>query len=337
MAIKPHIVVLATAWGPKHGGINAFNIDLCKSLGLVQGRDFELLCVVLQTNADEQADAKRCHVDLYAIDQAGSDLDADCAGQVWACLPDAITGGEGSQIIWVGHDDKTGPLALALRTAHPGSKAALINHMAPGAYQSFKKGNNLDAKAKKDQQRAMFSQADLCFAVGPLLTDHLQDLLATVPAAPKVVTLIPGLADLHALGVKALDVAPHNFTTFVAGRLAQTDDRIKQGRLAVAAFGQALRASGSNGALNQSPTLRMRGVQSNEQDGIKQLFAKHAEREINFDLDDYTEDRQAYFTDMASSSVAMMPSWHEGFGLVAWEAIASAVPVVLGQQSGVYR
>lgn len=33
----------------------------------------------------------------------------------------------------------------------------------------------------------------------------------------------------------------------------------------------------------------------------------------------------------------MMPSWHEGFGLVAWEAIACRVPVVIGEQSGVYR
>jgi len=33
----------------------------------------------------------------------------------------------------------------------------------------------------------------------------------------------------------------------------------------------------------------------------------------------------------------MMPSWHEGFGLVAWEAIAAGIPLILGKNSGVYR
>jgi glycosyltransferase involved in cell wall biosynthesis len=33
----------------------------------------------------------------------------------------------------------------------------------------------------------------------------------------------------------------------------------------------------------------------------------------------------------------MMPSWHEGFGLVGWEAIAAGVPLIVGKGSGLYR
>jgi tetratricopeptide (TPR) repeat protein len=40
---------------------------------------------------------------------------------------------------------------------------------------------------------------------------------------------------------------------------------------------------------------------------------------------------------LKGASVALMPSWHEGFGLVAWEAIAAGVPLIVGKSSGVYR
>lgn len=32
-----------------------------------------------------------------------------------------------------------------------------------------------------------------------------------------------------------------------------------------------------------------------------------------------------------------MPSWHEGFGLVAWEAVAAGVPLIVSKESGVYE
>src|SRR4030095_12023635 len=32
-----------------------------------------------------------------------------------------------------------------------------------------------------------------------------------------------------------------------------------------------------------------------------------------------------------------MLSWHEGFGLTGWEAIAAQVPLIISRQSGLYR
>ncbi|MHB0972050.1 MAG: hypothetical protein ACYC7A_14060 [Thermoanaerobaculia bacterium] len=40
------IVALATAWGPKFGGINAFKSEIVKSLGILPTRHYELICVV---------------------------------------------------------------------------------------------------------------------------------------------------------------------------------------------------------------------------------------------------------------------------------------------------
>lgn len=40
---------------------------------------------------------------------------------------------------------------------------------------------------------------------------------------------------------------------------------------------------------------------------------------------------------MRHNDVALMPSWHEGFGLVGWEAISARVPIIVSKNSGLYE
>lgn len=339
MSNIPVIVAIATAWGPKHGGINAFNIELLRSLGAHPWRVSDPICIVLRANPEDHNDARRHNVKLVAVECYGSDFPHDSATKIKSLLQDDLYS---KQVIWLGHDDKSGPLALELWSQFPNSYAVLVNHMAHGAYQDYKKGDSVAAAEKREFQRKMFGNADLCFAIGPMLSEQLEDLLRTTPNKPPIEMLVPGLVDPIEYGVKASDSAPHNFTAFVAGRLGEEDDRIKQGSLAVCAFGKAVHAAFRevyhvNNALRRSPTLRMRGVPEKRTKAVRQLLRTASMRELNCDILDYTDDRCAYFTDLAASSVAMMPSWHEGFGLTAWEAIACQVPVIIGEQSGVFR
>ena len=335
------IIALATAWGPKFGGINAFNTELLKSLGILPGRAFRLLCVVEQTNLEECADAKCYGVELLALRQT-LDQAALLAAQHCQQLLQTAALDHTAPIIFLGHDDKTGPLALALRDLLPKSHAVLLHHMAHGAYQSYKKGISLPALEKDQMQREMFICADLCFAVGPLLQNNLLDLFRTAEKAPEVRMLVPGLDIPAEAGIKIADKTPNNFTAFVAGRLSAEDDRIKQGTLALRGFGLAAKEAATqdvhiDNALRNSPRLRMRGVRASEEKDLRKLLLASAERQLEPDFADYTDDRAKYYQSLASSSVALMPSWHEGFGLTAWEAIACALPVVIGEQSGVYR
>ncbi len=341
---SPHaipLVILATAWGPKFGGINAFNEELTRSLGIKTDRDYGLICVVPRATDAEIAEAAHsCKVRLVALGEVTKDgeLPADMAAQVLSALK--LSAQKQSRAVWVGHDDKTGPLAIALRDKCAGSRAVLIHHMAFGAYQDFKKSNSLVANDKREMQRAIFKRADLCFAVGPMLQEQLADLLNTVPNPPPVATLVPGLADPD--DVTSTKTSPHNFTAFLGGRLGSEDERIKQALLGVRGFGHAVGQAFSDAnhehAICKSPTLRMRGVPDEEHSDVRDACTESANGQIvNFDLQPYTHNRSAYFTALASSSVALMPSWHEGFGLTAWEAIACRVPVVIGEQSGVYR
>jgi glycosyltransferase involved in cell wall biosynthesis len=50
---------------------------------------------------------------------------------------------------------------------------------------------------------------------------------------------------------------------------------------------------------------------------------------VNLHALPYTDDRQQLYSELSRASVALMPSWHEGFGLVAWEAIAAGVPLIV--------
>ena len=323
------IVALATAWGPKYGGINAFNSEIVKSLGILPTRRYELICAVLGPVTPELQEQLRLrfHVQLVSLEE-------ESASEIVTRLDAAR---EPHRFIWIGHDDKTGPVALELKSRAPGSRAVLINHMAHGAYQSIKTGNSQSATEKRQRQLDLFSKADLCLAVGPMLHSHLQDALACAPKCPPVEMLVPGLVEPAEYDVSIRDAAPMNFVGFIAGRLDREDDRIKQGRLALRGFGKAVRDATEDSAIRRSPTLRMRGVRQPEEEPLRDLLMREAGRAVNFDFQDYTENRAVYFRDLASSSVAMMPSWHEGFGLVAWEAIGSAVPVVISDESGVYR
>jgi hypothetical protein len=42
----PTIVFLATAWGPRAGGINTFNMEIAQALAKVVGSQWRVVCVV---------------------------------------------------------------------------------------------------------------------------------------------------------------------------------------------------------------------------------------------------------------------------------------------------
>ena len=333
----PMVVLLATAWGPVHGGINSFNVELARSLGVMPARAYQLACVVPQANAGDREDAALHGVRLLEAHEELGGLPASVADAV----AQQLALGDGSRVVWVGHDDKTGPLALALRRRCASSRVVLFHHMAFGAYQDFKKGNSADAAARRNAQRDLFAQADLCVAVGPMLRDQLRDLLSATARAPAVEMIVPGLAEPDPDAVRLLARAPHNFTAFIGGRLGSEDERIKQALLAVRGYGRAVREAftsiDADHPIRRAPTLRMRGVPTRQHQQVRQVVEAESGQVINCDLEEYVTDRTAYFGDLAASSVALMPSWHEGFGLTAWEAIACQVPVIVGEQSGVYR
>ena len=116
-----------------------------------------------------------------------------------------------------------------------GGQSVLLHHMSYIDYDAFKHGEERIANERRDEQRTLFSRADHAFGVGPLLRDRLADLLGRSSADTSM--LVPGLADIEPLA------SPVTFTAISFGRLDPSNDRIKQGRLAIAGFATAVRAA----------------------------------------------------------------------------------------------
>ncbi|MBP8789289.1 MAG: tetratricopeptide repeat protein, partial [Azonexus sp.] len=338
------LIAFATQWGSKHGGINSFNADFVGAFGFAYSSAAQVICVVTSATPEEIEEARATGVTLVTLPYAPSEKVLNGAHATAAIdqLRRRNISHSDETTVWLGHDRITGAAAIAAARA-AGGRAALIHHMSYAAYESYAE-NSRSANHKEEQQKALFRQADLVLAVGPLLRDALLDLLGN---GKPVCMLIPGLADI------VVRDAPRTFAAFLSGRLSDDATRIKQGHLGIAGFAQAQREASEAGmpdALCRQPKLVLRGVDfesqvatiasslpSDPETDLKQFAEAYADRVINLHALPYTQDRQELYAELSAASVALMPSWHEGFGLVAWEAIAAGVPLIVGRHSGVYR
>lgn len=338
---KKTMIAFATRWGSQFGGINSFNQDLVSAFAAAYYQKVITVCVVLHATEAEQRGALAEQVVLVSLGRPDQDkFSPDLEAVSWQALNTHQIPLIPDQIIWLGHDRVTGAIACAA-CKERGGRSAIIHHMSYSRYEAFAE-NSDTAKKKETEQKELFQQADIVMAVGPLLGDALADIRDT----PSVPVLIPGLPDIIARS------APRNFKGFISGRLSDDAKRIKQAHLGVAAFADAIRQADETPGLpnalrgENEPMLTLRGVdfersqslQHAEAEGeLRKFSEKYAGRAFNLHALPFTTDRQSLFDDLRSASVAMMPSWHEGFGLVAWEAIAAGVPLIISTKSGAFR
>lgn len=334
------VVAFATAWGARHGGINSFNMDLLQSLASAYRHALTVTCIVPSASREEVKSAQDGEVRLLSLDlQARSPAEA---ADAWDSLPKSLGALEGDRIVWLGHDRITGDLANQAAKRH-GGRSIVIHHMSYAHYESFAE-NSAIAHQKYIDQKKIFEAAGIRLAVGPLLREALAEML-DLPK-DQVVMLVPGLPEispkLHGSKMKA----------FMSGRLGEGAAKIKQANLAIAAFAHSVKRCDNDTGLptllrgESEPSMVLRGMnwegnatagQGEEEKDLLRFAESCANRALNIRALAFTEDRDQLFDDVRSSSVCLMPSWHEGFGLVAWESIAAGVPVIISNKSGVHQ
>jgi glycosyltransferase involved in cell wall biosynthesis len=332
------LIAFATQWGTKFGGINCFNIDLVKAVASTFFDRVKSVCVVLEATSEQIEEALNDGVVLLELNKQHQEkFSPDLVDAVLRLLEKASIRLDPAETVWLGHDRITGAIALAAAEKF-GGKSALIHHMSYVHYEPFEE-DSASARVKENEQRVLFLKADFVLAIGPLLRDALIDLIEKT----NVSMLVPGLPNIQPRS------EPKNFKAFLSGRLAA---KIKQASLGLAAFGAAVNQCTKNPGLpsqlnlNQEPRMILRGVdfervsddaETQAELEIKKFVEGYANGAVNIQTLPFTTDRFELFKDLRSSSVAMMPSWHEGFGLVAWEAIAAGVPLILTKKSGAYH
>ncbi len=327
------LISIATAWGSKHGGINSFNTDFLEAFALAYTGKTQVICIVVHASEEDHTEARKRGITLVSLELPNPDDKPNAshiplAKEKLISLPLTY---EKDKTICLGHDLITGALSLGLAPAL-GVKSALIHHMSYEHYEGFSE-NAQSAINKKTEQKTLFSESNIVLAIGPLLKGALYDLIGQ---CKEVSMLVPGLASIE-------DKAPaQTFTAFMSGRFSKSTQKLKQDYLGIAGVCKA-HANAKNKQdttlLAQRPKLTIYGVALDESSQTKlQKFAHpYAQGQVILNPMPFTEKKEDMFGDLAQSHVALMPSWHEGFGLVAWEAIAACVPLIITKESGVYQ
>ncbi|HZN09101.1 MAG TPA: hypothetical protein VFB65_20070, partial [Pyrinomonadaceae bacterium] len=64
------LVVFATQWGSKHGGINSFNADFLTAFGVAYYQNAQIVCVVTDASPEAVSEAASAHIKLLPLPYA---------------------------------------------------------------------------------------------------------------------------------------------------------------------------------------------------------------------------------------------------------------------------
>lgn len=325
-----HAFFLATRWGRREGGLNVFNTGLTNGAAEVlkgAGR-----CYCLTEGAHNRSAQGSVQLLTYE-DRASPERTAE---QICRAISESGETDTEVDVVIIGHDVHTGQLAIEC-TRLVGQRfrcgSAVVRHMHYRQYGGEKGVAAADLEAKAIVQEEIVDGADLVFAVGPLLTETTHGRSAS---GRSIVTLIPGAPRV----TPKAENPEAAWQIFMSGRLGAADDRIKNATLAIeglrAAYDARLQVSGPASArMGPRGTLRLFGSEDNDA-AVERLRSRTGQF---FDIvsHPYSEEEEAIFVALSDSHFAMMPSWHEGFGLTGWEAVCAGVPLICSRHSGLYQ
>ena len=327
---SPRVLLVADEWWSRRGGISTFNRELA---GAFADAGCSVHVVVPQAEEDERDQAKERGVTLVTPDPIpGVD-----GHRLLLTRPRFSESGYYPAVI-VGHGRILGPYAYAARNLlFTTAKRLHIVHMDAERLEMAKEqppGRSavLTAEARARLEVELSISADLVAGVGPLLTETIKDgMRGFRQKAPPVVELRPGLCDWG--GTVDPNDPPARRQILLIARAE--DIRSKGIDIAARAVADAIgRFDNRNG---DEPRLVVRGVPEGEADEIKARIDKLVAPTTSVVARSYTTDREVLRQDLWQSRVLIMPSRHEGFGLVAHEAIAAGVPVLISRESGLGR
>lgn len=320
--MKEQIILFATGWGAKHGGINSFNYDLCISLAKVLEGYYQIVCVVQDIDF-EPPPVSNIPKNLSLV----KSYEGEDTNRIIKNIRDET---RGRSSLWVGHDVKTGNVANKCAKI-TGKKSVVVHHMNYLAYSTYQSGNAEKTQQKINLQKNILASADYILSVGPSLHSSAKFLLQKAEKSTEnCFEIIPGLSEITTL------FKPEIPQAVTYGRL--DDDIVKQGKVAIGAF--------SKSAKDSSTPLYIIGVSDqkeyndnyskiyNDLQEFSSIYSKN--RKVNIQPLPY-KDRDEVFKELRVSSVSMMLSLHEGFGLAGWEAISAEVPLIISTNTGLYK
>ena len=323
------VVCIATRWGSALGGINVFNTGLAIGIAKILPKPSECICVVKEMPEMEPELNVRLLKPLNWIAESVVDI-------VFSAIDKRPTR-DVEEILILGHDLHTGEMAVDCAKQLRGRmqrtlvKSAVVSHMDYREYARRKGQGLVEVDQKSANQLAIVASADYAFAVGPLLANSFQ---GARPESDKVIALTPGAAIIEPQAEKT-----SSLSFFIGGRLGLEDDQIKNGVLSMRAVLNAYRVERLSSRPSRWQTrghFYACGVDTINDDELLTTLKVEVRQEASFEIEaiPFSDRQDDVHRHMVKCDVALMPSWHEGFGLSGWEAICAGVPLVCSSQSG---
>ncbi|WP_370948840.1 glycosyltransferase [Amycolatopsis sp. cg5] len=317
-------LAIATEWSSRHGGLSTFNRQLCRGLAAHQA---EVYCMVLDATDEEVADAKGVGVTLLRRPTVSG------APELSSLLrrPDLPEGTVPTLII--GHGRVTGSAAVVQSEDHfPGAARLHFVHMAPDEIE-FHKHDRTDDAAETAETRTRIEltlgrSADRVVAVGPRLHGRYLGYLSNHDDREPI-RFDPGFDLLDARPRRVPTGTP--LTMLTTGRM---EDSILKG-LDIAAGAGGLVAGWRHEHGLCEIELVVRGIPARSADRtLAELTEWAANQKLLLVPRNFTPDGEYLTEDLLRSSLFVMPSRAEGFGLVGLEAIVAGTPVLVSEKSG---
>ena len=313
------LLSVASEWFSYHGGLSTFNRSFCAALA---SAGHEVCCLVPRATAAELNDANRVRVKLVFPDPVPGLTD-----EALLCL--AVEVGFDPDVV-IGHGHITGAVAaVRVKQFYKDAKRIHVLHTHPDEIEPFKERDGEDpaqrAHRKQEIEKALAISAHLAVAVGPRLHRQWSTYIGGAQSGAGVHRLTPGLSDLNIVGS-----IPQVYWCLMMGRLE--DAELKGVDLAAAALGQINKDQHFRG--QREVTLILRGAETGTSRKLRIYVHKNAGSGIPCTVREYTHREEQVREDIARSSVVLIPSQMEGFGLVGVEALAMGVPILISQRSG---
>lgn len=315
------IALFADYFGARFGGINTFNLGLVELLSTYA--DLKVICIVPTAacidNSAVSQNFKVLSLRPDGVRDFNGAADADIACKILAPFSESLT--------LIGHDIKTGSFSNLCGETLIHAFKAVVCHMAYSSYYALM-GSSDKVLEKNNQQLSVFRNAHHVLAVGPKLLRHVQDF-QRMGGVGEASQLIPPLLPRS---LAAMRNSPR--ITFI-GRIEASNDAVKQTTLALRAIGAALKQSDSE---LRDATVQIIGAEdSSDEARVRELINSEAGASIPVTYSKYVDSRDVSLDMIRDSSLLLMPSIHEGFGLVAWEGMCQGVPVIVSTNSGIFE
>ncbi|TYK51363.1 glycosyltransferase family 4 protein [Actinomadura decatromicini] len=328
------ILALALEWGAGHGGVSTFNRMLCQALA-AEGAG--VYCVVPNPTVSDLDHARNVGVRLLPARPVPGARGREVLMRV-PDLPDGVT-----PDAVIAHDHVTGAPGLSIAEDHyPSASRIHILHTAAEHLEWHRTDQNDDAELPRDAGervdrrfgilRQLAREASFTVGVGPQLHASLRSALGGIPGLAEPLHIDPGF-DVPAFEPVIGPPEGPISQVLIMGRLK--DYKIKGLDIAARALAYAIDVAGLD---ESSVRLLARGAPRGSSEELRARILKWSGKPSLDVLPlPFTNDDEALMLNVRQSSLVLMPSRVEGFGLVGAEAITTGVPVIVSGQSGLGR